>query len=187
MDNKPKKNNKSFITVLIVSIIFTILGICLFLWFFANGETTTTGHFPKPETSESLTCESNNIQLPILNTDNTTKTSSKVMVTFTENKLNSISMTYSLYYNSQNQVETSESTNHAKLNLKTQEEGLGPNIFNLHFSKFNDHLEIHMYADSNNITEKTSSYLLLDNIKTLDKSTIRQNYIDRDFKCVVKN
>ena len=187
MDNIPKKNNKSFLTVLIVSVIFTILAIGLFLWFFANGETTTTGNFPKPETSKSLTCESNTIQSSILNTNNTTRTTSKVTAAFTGNKLDSISITYSLYYSSQDQIEASETTNHANFNLRTQNEGLGPNIFNLHFVKTTDHLEINMYANSKDITEKTSSYLLLDNATALDRSTIEQNYTNKDFKCIVKN
>lgn len=188
MSSDSKRMSKNKASILIISgVVLIVIAIVLILNFFMRGETTVSGNFPDPEVSESISCELNSADDTILDLTDVTRASTKVNAVFVKKQLSSISLTYSLYYNSEEKINTSEAKNHANFNLSSQENGLGANIFNLHFTKLKDRLEIRMYAESKDITDKSSEYLLLRNTSNLSQSAVEKNYTDKGFKCKSSN
>ncbi|MBQ3348646.1 hypothetical protein IJG90_03990 [Candidatus Saccharibacteria bacterium] len=170
-------------------LLFVVAGV-LIIWFFLHGETTVTGGFPEPESSESISCEVTGKVNDIFNIDDTSKVTTRVTATFLESKLSSISLVYSLYYNDSTAIGASESKNHAAINLATQSEGLGSDIFNLHFNKLTDRLEIRLYTEADNINNKNSKYLMMNGLSddgAYTKTLIEKIYESQGFKCVAKD
>lgn len=182
-----KKSSSSIF--LIVGIIFIIIAIAIALIFFPRGKSTTTGSYPEPESSESITCEATGLTYPAIDPRDASHTITKITATFKKDTLDSISLAYSLYYDTADRINASLNTNHANLNLATQKEGLGSDIFNLHFNKLSDRLEFHLYAEAKDISATSAKYLLLNTYPdtgTYTKSLIESTYQAAGLKCATK-
>lgn len=182
-----KKSSSSIF--LVVGTILIIIAIVIALIFFPRGESTTTGSYPAPESSESITCEATDLAYPAIDPRDASRTTTKITATFKKDMLDSIALTYSLYYDTTDQVNASLNANQANLNLATQKEGLGSNIFNLHFNKFSDRLEFHLYTEAKNISATSAKYLLLNTYPDTDaytKSFIESAYQAASLNCTTK-
>lgn len=183
-----KKHSSNWIFLAGGAFLFII--IALVAWFFMNGETKVTGNFPDAESSESISCEALNIDYPFFNTDGANKKSARIATTFSDNELDSISLIYSLYYNSAEDITHSETVNHTNINFSSQKDGLGPDVHNLHFNKAADHLEARFYAKASDINSENAKYLMLNGLPDGDnysKSLIEIIYEGQGFNCVAKN
>ena len=173
---------------MIAGILLVIAAVVLIIWFFLRGETTVSGNYPDPVTSRSLSCVGNNIPYPFFDDSNTTKTEIQTTSVFSENKLESTSLIYSLYYTDTSSIDGAEGINHAKINLATQSEGLGSDIFYLHFSKLNDRLEARLYAKADEINNKNSKYLMLNGLtegSVYTENLVKTIYESQGLKCSI--
>lgn len=174
--------NWAFIAGLAIIVVVVTLVLCLAL----RGNTSTTGAFPNPETSEYISCEATGVTNSIFDVSNASSYSTRAVATFNSSKLSSVSVSYTLNYANESEVNGSEAINHAALNLATQKEGLGADIFNAHFSKLSDRLEIRLYAEADDITTTSSKYLMLNTAGSYSMSSIKQNYQSQGFACTSK-
>jgi len=184
------KKNRTNLAILI-SIMLIVATITLIIGFLLRGKTTVTGNFPDPVSSDSIICEGDNIEYPYFKTSTAEKTTTRITSTFTDGKLSSVSMVYSLFDDNSSTINNSESANHARINLATQADGLGSDIFNLHFSKLADRLEARFYAEAKDINNVSSKYLMLeplsDNNAVYSKNFVQKNYEAKGLKCLAEN
>lgn len=175
---------------LLIGILLIVASVVLIIWFFLKGEVTVTGSYPKPETSDSITCIGADIPYPYFRTDGVSKTIINVTGVFEDDKLSTISLIYSIYYSNPNDVNRNIAVNQANINLATQADGLGSNIFNIHFSEFSDHIDARFYAEAKDITARSSKYLMLNSAlehDTYSKSLVEKIYTKQGLDCIVKN
>lgn len=174
---------------LVIGIILIIVAVIAILPFLIRGSTIASGSYPEPESSESITCEGTDLTYPAIDPRDASRTAAKITATFKKDILGSIALTYSLYYDTTDRINASLNTNHANLNLATQKEGLGSDIFNLHFNKLSDRLEFHLYTEAKDISATSAKYLLLDTYPdtgTYTKSLIESAYQSTGLKCTTQ-
>ncbi len=183
--------NKHFANwALLIGILLIVTSAVFFVWFLLSGEVTVTGSYPDPETSNSITCTGTDIIYPYFITDGVYKTTIQTSATFEHDKLSTISLAYSMYYNNPGDISRYITVNQAGLNIATQADGLGANIFNIHFNELKDHAEARLYAEAKDISHRSAKYLMLNsaiNYETYSKSVIEQIYTRQGLDCIVKD
>ena len=170
-----------------LSIVLVCVSVVSILLFLMHGETTVTGVYDGAEVQYDLVCESGITAYPLFNYDNSYKKSLKINAIFKSNKISSISLIYKLFYDNQADIDKSESINHAALNLLSQGEGLGPDVYDAKFSKLTDGLQLSLYASGNNITEKALKYFMLSDLTApyTQEKTARV-YANKGLDCEIK-
>ena len=184
--HKLKKYLPIVAVVLVVTIIVTI---CILKM---NGNTTTSGGFPDPESTKSLSCTSKDFDYKFFTVDGSKKKETTMRATFNGEKLNVISFIYDLYYNSKEEIVHSEAYNHAAMNISFSKSGLGPDSFGAIYKQLvsdpeNMMLSTSMTAYSDQIGDSGAKYFLLEDLGgdyTLTK--VRQVYRNAGFTCETK-
>ncbi len=190
---KPKKRKKKSKTNWPATIGTTLIltAIVLFLCFFLQGETKITDNGGTTTVTKSLSCEIEGVQYPFFDYDNSTKKTTKINATFDNDELNTISLVHELYYNSSDEVTRSEAENHAALNLKTQDEGLGPDYPGANYAKLSNpnRLKLSLYIQGKKLNYGTVKYFELDWVEsgTYNLSTVEKIYTEKGFKCEAKD
>lgn len=177
-----KKTWKVWLVML--GIVAIIVAVVLVLVMLMQGSTKTSGEFPEPEETESITCVKDGAVLSVLDTRNATRLQTKATAVFVKDKMDNISIQYSMGYGSEEGVKDSRNINHVKMNLATQDEGLGPDIFNLRFTSLGNDLEVRMYAEAEKITNVSAKYLMLEQLAgNYSMNAVKSNYVSQGFTC----
>lgn len=182
MEEKKKKSVPTWPIVIMIMVALVLVATVLIIQM--QGTTTTSGSFPEPESTESITCTNDSEVMSIFDASGATSKKTRVVAIFEKGKLDHISVTYSLSYDSVGAIKDSSNINQNKINLATQNEGLGADIFNLHFSKLSSSLEITMYAEAKDISNVSAKYLMLDQASgSYSETNIKKIYTSQGFKC----
>lgn len=182
MEEKKKKSMSTWPIVIVIMIVLVMVAVVLIVQM--QGSTTTSGSFPEPESTESITCTNDNEVMSVFDTSRATGKKTRVVAIFEKGKLDHISVTYSLSYDSAEAIKDSNNINQNKINLATQNEGLGADIFNLHFSKLSSSLEVSMYAEAQDISSVSAKYLMLEQASgNYSETNIEKVYTSQGFKC----
>lgn len=185
-EDSPKKSKRYIASWPMLIILLLVIAIIIFLiWFFTRGNVTTTGSNPEIESVDSIVCDITDSKYPFFTYDNSTKKATKVTTTFRNNKLDTVSLIHTLYYPNIEESGKSETLNHAALNINTQNAGLGPDIFNAHYTTTSDSMQLLLSAKTKEISSDTAKYLLLDetNGGNYTKSVVLKNYKNKGFSC----
>ena len=185
-DHKVKKYLPIIGALLVITAVVTV---CILKMM---GSTTTSGGFPDPEKTKSLTCTSKDFVYKFFDYDGSKKKEAIFRATFANNKLHAISFIYDLYYNTKEEIIHSEAYNHAAMNISFSKTGLGPDSFGAVYKQLvsdpeNMLLSTTMTTYSANLGDNGSKYFLLDELDgdyTLEK--VRQTYRNEGFTCEVK-
>lgn len=171
------------VTIGIIMILAVLIFVaCIFL----QGETKTTGNWPKPYRSESLTCNIEGAEYPFFKYDNSKKKTTKINVEFENDNLNIISLVYLVYYDDSDQIIKSEAENHAAMNLKIQAEGLGSDALGANYARLKDSFKMSLYATKKDLNINTVKYFELDWIESgiYDLATTKAIYEEKGFVCI---
>lgn len=184
MDNPKKKQNLTVILVIVGIALVCTAVVCLLL-FLMQGETTITENDDGEQTAEKIICKSQEVSYPLFDYDNSDSKSMEVTATFRDDKLDSISLIYRLYYSDAKQIESSESINHAALNISSQGAGLGPDAYNAKYSKLKDSLQLSLYAEKDDINNKALPYFMLTkiNVAPYTQDKVAKAYANQGFDC----
>ncbi|MBQ9180780.1 hypothetical protein IJ135_01645 [Candidatus Saccharibacteria bacterium] len=184
-----QKSKNTVNWLMLAGLLLMVGAVVLILIFFMQGETTVSGDFPEPQSSESIACEATNVAYPFFKEDEATSKTLKINMMMSRDKLSSISLNYTLNYATEKEASSSEAVNHAALNLSTQGEGLGADIFGAHYSVGTSSLKFGLYAHADDITEKSAKYLMLEDYPSTGytKNYLTQNYAAKGLKCVVND
>ena len=181
-EDKVKKKKKNT-GILIIGTVFVAI-IIILLIFLMQGKTTTSGNYPENMSDEALSCEANNIDYPIFTYDNAIKKEAKVNILFSKDKIKSISLSYSLYYNDEEKIIGSEAHNHAAMNISFGKNSMGADALNANYAKLEDKMRMSLYASGSDITTITLKYFLINTESIPDKITDYEDiYKDKGFKC----
>ena len=180
------RNNREKLLAKIILTFAVLAGIISIILFLLNGNTTTKTSDIKTIKNTSLRCSSNTVKYPFATYDNSLKKELKIDLIFNENILKTIALSYSLYYDNEEAVAISETQNHAAINIKFQNEGLGPDALNAKYTKLNDNFRLNLYHNGEKIDPVSAKYFLIKNdggnlLETL--SEYKTNYEQQNLIC----
>ena len=187
---KEKKRGKKSHKVLrlVCFLLFFLIIVLIIIWLLRGKTTKTTEKIPNIET-ESVYCSSDSFTYPLFRYDEAKSRNLEVKMVFSEEKLKTITLEYSLFYNSKELIEASEAHNHAEMNINFAKSGLNPDSYNAKYTILSDQMRMSLYANSSNFDETAKLYFL---IKTegdfpTDESTLSRNYESQGFTCKKQN
>ena len=178
------KNNRNTLAI-IFSIILIITAIVCTLIYFTKGKVTISGSFYGDQQNPSLQCVANDLNYPFFRYDESKGKTTEINAIFYNDKLGSISIMHTLYYDNIDQADGSEAQNHASMGIHFAEDGLGSDPFSAHYSKQQDKMSMTLYARSSELNEVSGKYFLIKGIN-IDSSmeTYENMYESLGFNCV---
>ena len=154
-----------------------------------HGETIVTGSYGGTKLIKHLTCESYTTSYPLFNYDGSDSKSIRINASFEDDRLSSISLIYKLGYSNTEEIDKSEATNHAALNMSYQNDGLASDSYSAKYSKFKDGIQLSLYVTSDDIDNKALKYFILDGLTSVayNREEIERIYIGKGLKCEMQN
>lgn len=157
------KDNRNTMTI-IFSIVLIIIAIACMLIYFTKGKVTISGSLPGDQQNPSLQCVANNLNYPFFRYDESKGKTTEINAIFYNDKLGSISIIHTLYYDNIDQADGSEAQNHASMGIHFAKDGLGSDPFSAHYSKQQDRMSMTLYAKSSELSEISGKYFLINDI-----------------------
>ncbi|MBR3595096.1 hypothetical protein IKL45_02575 [Candidatus Saccharibacteria bacterium] len=185
--NKKEKSEKSHKVIKMASfLLFLVIIVIIIIWLL-HGKTTTTGRYPENIHNDSLECVSNNIKYEKTSSIESSDSELKITTVFRDNgTLGSISLLYTLTYQSSVDAYSAEARAHAEFNKGLAASGFSSEKFANKFTLLDNKLLISLYATSKEINEYTYNYFLIDSsndFKTLED--IKEHYKKQGFVCAI--
>ena len=183
-----KKGNKSWIFVLVGSLLL-VTAVVLILFYFMQGSSTTTDNGGTSETVESLSCEGTEGDYPFFKyVDGVDEKSTKVNAIFNNDKLNTISFTYKITYKDKDkdhkEIQQVSDNNMFDMTEDFQESGLSADALGMRFSTLTDGIQMSLYTDSKGLSNVSSKYFLLDSANGSYKiNNVKKIYENMGMKC----
>ena len=184
VDNAPEKKDHKAIK-LISLLLFLLIVVIIIIWLL-HGKTTTHGQYPENLKNESLTCISNELIYPATPATVSEDRELKINAIFNgENHLSSINLSYSLSYQTTDDVVKAEALAHADFNRKLGKRGFSAGKFNNKFTVLNDRLVVSIYGNTSDITQETSDFFMIDSNTELPKTIweYKKAFEATGFKC----
>ena len=171
---------------LVILLLFLVIIILIILWLL-RGKTTTSGQYPENLKTESLECTSDSIRYQKIAIHGKPKsTELKISSTFygTE-KLSSINLRYSMYFDSEAEAINAEAVAHASFNIELQGNNRSSSEFHNKFTILDNKLETSLFANLSDLDNFSKSYFVLFQDKDLPETLYeyRKQYEDQGFKC----
>ena len=173
-----KKNHKSLKLVIVLLVLAIIVAVIIWL---LHGKTTTTGQYPANVKNKAVNCESGTLTYPKITSVTSDKRNIKINLIFNEkDELKSISLTYALFYDSEEAVKRAEAFSHAEFNLGLNEQGYNASAFENKFARLSDQLIISLFGDASTVNEYNASYFMISDTESTSSlpKTIKE-YTDR--------
>lgn len=165
----------------------------LVIIFFSREEARVTKEWSVTKSTETITCESNEVVYPIYKYNNTNNRFLKIITTFTNDALDNISLTYQLKYNDLALAEKSDAENQAAMNISFGADSLGAFAFDAKYSNVDGLFQMTLYAKSEKLDDRALKYFMLDGLdngevdaKTYTRDSILKVYSDRGLNCIHK-
>ena len=189
-ESSSKKKQKRRGYELIVGILLFVLAIVLIIIFFVKGQVTVTGDFPDNEKTVSATCTSSTIGYPFFANNEAAKKDMSIKIVANEDKVDTLSLLYYLYYGSEDAITSSRDVNHYAVNKAFEEAGLEADALGANYSRLADSFKFTLFAKAPDLNSTTVKFFLLDGIKIEDGikySTTKSMYKALGFKCTENN
>jgi flagellar basal body-associated protein FliL len=189
MENNSKNNNpKRGWIFLLMGILCVVVALVLIIVYFMHGKITTTNNGGEIETTESITCTSDQIAYPYFKADESKKKDLKINAVFNNGKLDTITLTYQLDYDDEVQAEQASAEHHAELNKKFYEDSMNADALGTHFSVIKETMQLSLRAESKEITGVTSKYFLIDNTSgNHKKDSLVKIFSNKGLNCTINN
>lgn len=185
-DNTSKKGHNNKNISLILGLCLVIVAIIVIILFFLKGNTVISNTGGDTTTTEALACESSKVSYPYFTYDNSTKKNMKINIIFMNNKIDSISLIYNLYYNSAEEINRSESLNHAEMNKNFATKGLDADSLDAKYSKLDTSLQMTLNAETQKINEISARYFLLDKAaSSYNMDSLSKQYNSKGLDCKI--
>lgn len=181
-----KKTNKNwYILMLVVGIIILIVFI---IWLLMKGDIKTTGEYPDDVKNSSLSCTTAGFKYPFSKYDESTKKETTVNILFINNKIDSITLIYTLNYDTERGIIASEANIHADMNKSFADSGLGVDALGANYAKTDNAMTLTLHADKGILDANSGKYFLINDIP-IDSSisVYARNYKNQGFKCNKNN
>ena len=183
MENKTKNENTRKVAYAIAGVLFVVIAIVLVILFLLNGSVTKGDSSRTDIETESLSCESGDVEYPFFSFDESNKKSLKINMIFGEKRLDSLSLVYRLYYDDSDKISGSVAVNHADMNKSFNEDGLPVDVFGATYATLDDSMQMTLNASRKQINGATAKYFLLDEVTNYSKDNLKEHYESKGFKC----
>ncbi len=179
---KTKKNRKAFKLVIVLLVLTVIVAVIIWL---LRGKTTTTSEKIPNVKSSSLICSSNSFVYPIFTYDEAKVRNLNIKIISTEDKLKSISLEYTLFYDSIEAATGSAAHNHGAMNISFGKVGLKPDSYNAKYTILSDQFRMNLYATEKKLDETAKRYFLIETEGAFPThvTELKQNYEAQGFTC----
>ena len=181
---KKEKRDHRFLK-LFFFLLFLVFVILVIIWLL-RGSKTVSGQYPENLKNESLSCVSNELTYPFTPATVSEDRELKINAVFNgENHLSSINLSYSLGYQTTEEVVSAEAVAHADFNRKLGKRGFSAGKFNNKFTVLDNRLVVSIYGASGDIVDNTADFFMIDSSSELPK-TIRdykKTYEALGFEC----
>ena len=187
-NNSIKKSLSSGGLQLLFGLCLVLVAIVLVILLFLNGNTTIENADSDVTSTTALSCDSSKVVYPFFSYDNSKKKELKINVLFVNNKIDSISLIYNLYYGTQEEIAKSETLNHAEMNQSFVAKSLGPDAFGANYSKLNDSMQMTLNAEGRELNELSGKFFLLEKAgSSYDKDSLSKLYNSKGLNCTIRN
>ena len=154
-----KKNHRARNLVLFLLLLAIIVAVIIWL---LHGQTVTSGKYPENIKNESLTCISSQIQYEKTSWIDSEEKELKINAIFNgEESLKTLSLIYTLTFESESDAYYAEAKSHAQLNEGFAAVGYDVRKFSNKFSRYDNQLIITLTATKTELDEYSASYFLL--------------------------
>lgn len=158
--SKSKKENHRFLKLFLFLFVLTI--IILFLTWLLKGSKTVSGKYPENIKNESLTCVSKSITPPKIAYIDSKDKELKINAIFNgADSLKSLSLIYTLYYESDDAAYGAEAKGHAEFNKSLVASNYSVDKFSNKFARYDNKLIITLNANKSELDEISAAYFLL--------------------------
>lgn len=182
-DHLTKKNKKS--TLVWVGVSSIILAVVLAVFFLTQGSMTTI-ESGSVDVVRSLTCESSDVIYSFYESDGADKRFLKINAVLNDDELDTISLTYKLYYPNSEVVEQRTTNMSITMSKSFAMDGLGADPLNVTYASFSDAVQMRLYAGAETLNSVSAKYFLLDGLNKYNKDEIVKTYNVKGLNCVVK-
>ena len=164
-------------------VVISLVSILLFLM---NGNKTIISDAGDMAVVDSMSCENQEILYPFFKYDHANTKSIKINMIFSDKKLDKITLTSRLYYNSEERIKQSSDENHAAMNLSFNANGMGADSFNALFSNLKDAMQMTLYAHAKDLKTTNDKFFLIESAGGYTMELLEENYNRQGFNCVIK-
>lgn len=180
-DIKKKKN-------WIIPALGTIIIVLITSMFLLGGSTTTTKNEQPTEKSDSISCEVSNLSYPIFTYNDSTRQETRINAIYNNDRMQSISLIHTMYYDNARSITTSEAKNHAAMGLSYSSDGLRADAYNTLYTKLSDSMRMTLYASGQDINSVAAKYFMISSDPTTTTlEELQNNYIKQGFDCKIVN
>ena len=183
MQKEDVKRNTLY--VIIVLVLAAILILTVFLFFWLNGETKTTGQIELSESNDLVVCTNINFDYPFFVNDNTISKETTIKMVFKNDNLSSIYLNQQMFYNNASDASASSAVNHANMN-KSFGSTYGADAFNATYFVDGTKMRMTLYAEARQLDEDSGKYFLITTIAN-KKKDLTDNYKTQNFTCINNN
>ena len=185
-DELIKKHGQSN-NMMIAGLGLVVVAVVLLIIFFINGKTDVDGGFPDPETTISTTCTSGVINYPFFSMNEAAKKEMDIKVISNDNVVDTVSLSYRLYYDSEAAIINSRDVNHFAVNKAFEAVDMEADSLGATYSKLVDNFRFNLFAKAVKINDITKKFFLLDDIEYkdgLNYDEVKRAYEKIGFECV---
>lgn len=168
-----------FVAVLLIIIILIINSLL--------GNTTITNNVTTVEKTQSLECEADDFEYPLMSEETGDKSSIKINAVFDNDKLSTTSLEYKMYFDSKERIERSEVRTRIIMNDHFSEDGLPADTLGVNYTRLEDAMQLSLYSKVKELNSITAKYFLLEDASGhYSYDSVKKVYTDLGLKCVAK-
>lgn len=179
------KSHKSTIIIIVVSLI-VVIAVTAIIIRLSSGQTVTSGTYPAPVSTDSLSCTSTSRQYPYLSNQSNNSTT-KINIVLGKSAIESISLTTTLQFDSPDTATNARNFNQAAMNEAFSKKSFAVDELTPVYSTNGSTFTMNLYASAKNLNRSTAEFFLLDpdTIKSFDTNTLNSFYRKLGFNCKV--
>lgn len=189
-EKKIAEKQKQSNNMALAGLALIVVAIVLLILFFVNGQTSVTGKFPDPETIVSTTCTSETISYPFFSLNDATKRDLNIKVVSSEEKIDTISLAYRLYYDSEAAITNSRDVNHFAMNKAFEAADMEADSLGATYSRLSDNFRFNLFTKAAKLDDRTKKFFLLDDVDSEDGfeyEEVQRAYEKLGFKCITED
>ena len=180
----PKKSSTKSVLIVLSCFAAIIVIISIIVINLARGQTTTSGVYPAPVSTDSLSCTSTAYQYPFF-TNTSDHTSTKINLTLGKSTIESVSLTATLTYDTEEDAEAARNFNQAAMNSAFTRDHLDVGLLEPNYTKKDKTFILTLYAASKNLNSITAPYFALSDVSPQDynQKSLSAHYAKLGFNC----
>ena len=188
MEQKTLKNQNKKALLCLIGIILLVVAAIMLILYFLRGETSIDNSGGDYDAVQSITCEGNNVDYPLIKSISSESNYLKIIIVTDKDKLKTVSLTRTIIGVDGSNVENSRAKVRYEMNKHFDSDNLSPDSFSVTYSSVDDGFQVRLFAELKDLNGMTYKYFLLENAGgNLKKDNITKIYNEKGLNCVINN